>query len=250
MDLIKEDKISPYAFWAFYSLYSYLNKGSKFEGNHKSSDHIKFDPSLTIINQKLFPEFDPIDFNEKKSLFITWKKKAKHGNEYHLRGCIGTFSKLPCYYGIERYSLLASLEDPRFPPITRDELPLLKCGCNILSNFTTIYLNNNQTITGDILDWEIGKHGIELKFRCPLKHGKLLSATFLPDVMVEQRWNKRDAFINLIEKADVLASPAEIFKNYDKYFVQVIRYEGHKSMIAYDQFESKLKELKNVSESL
>lgn len=249
MDLMEEGTFSPYAFWAFYSLYHHLNKINKFERDNKITN-IKFDPSLNKINQKLFPEFDPIDFNEKKSLFVTWKKKAKHGNDYHLRGCIGTFSKLPCYYGIERYSLLASLEDPRFPPITKNELPLLKCGCNILNNFTTIYSNHNQTINGDILDWEIGKHGIELKFRYPLTHGKLLSATFLPDVMVEQRWNQRDTFINLIEKAGVIASSLEVFENYNKYFVQVIRYEGHKSMITYDQFADKLEELENISESL
>ena len=249
MDSLEEGKISPYAFWAFYSLYNHLNNSIKSEKNNKLHN-IRFDPSLNKISHRLFPEFDRIDFNENKSLFITWKKKSRHDNEYHLRGCIGTFSKFPCYYAIERYSLLAALEDPRFPPITKKELPLLKCGCNMLSNFTTIYARNNQTVTGDIFDWEIGKHGIELKFKYPLTHPKLLSATFLPDVMVEQGWDQRDTFINLIEKAGVIASSYEILQNFDKYFVQVIRYEGHKSVITYDQFEDKLEELKDVTESL
>lgn len=81
---------------------------------------------------------------------------------------------------------MASLQDPRFPLITKKEsLPYLKCGCNILNNFTTIYSRNNQTVTGNIIDWEIVKHGIELKFKYPLTYGRLLNATFLPEVMVE-----------------------------------------------------------------
>ncbi|EGA73006.1 YOR289W-like protein [Saccharomyces cerevisiae AWRI796] len=99
---------SPFAFYAFYQLYSHLNPG-------KSSSL-----SLEDIRRRLYPDFK-IDYNEKTSLFITWKKKSnKHHtidtNEenYILRGCIGTFAKMPIAHGIEKYSLIAALEDRRF----------------------------------------------------------------------------------------------------------------------------------------
>lgn len=227
----EEGGISPYAFFAFYSLYNHY---------YPSKYGIKFDDTLDQTSERLFPGFGP-SFNKKNSLFITWKKKSKRDGQYHLRGCIGTFAKLPLYYAIERYSLVAAMEDSRFPPITAKELPLLKCGCNILTNFETIYSKSNSSHQ-DIYNWEIGKHGIELKFKDPAT-GEKLSATFLPDVMVEQEWDKEDTFINLIEKAGVFTSIIDIMENYTEYFIEVIRYEGHKSVITYDEFKEKLEEL-------
>lgn len=151
---------SPFAFYAFYQLYSHLNPG-------KSSSL-----SLEDIRRRLYPDFK-IDYNEKTSLFITWKKKSnKHHtidtNEenYILRGCIGTFAKMPIAHGIEKYSLIAALEDRRFSPIQKRELVDLKCSCNILGNFKTIFRGGGNP-NGDIFDWELGKHGIELYFKHP-----------------------------------------------------------------------------------
>lgn len=240
----EEGTISPYAFFAFYSLYKHFHPYTK--------KLIDFDSTLNHTSKKLFPDED-VDYNEKHSLFITWKKQSKQlGNYddeeedgYQLRGCIGTFSASPLYYGLEKYSLIAALEDTRFSPISKKELPLLSCGCNILSDSSPIY---TATTGGDIFDWEIGKHGVEVRFRYPKRNGKLLSATFLPDVMVEQKWDKLDTFMNLIQKAGVYDSMEEILENYEKYFIQVTRYEGHKSVITYDQFKSKFKEIDDISE--
>lgn len=175
-----------------------------------------------------------VDTSSKTSLFVTWEKKRKQkGNEYALRGCIGTFARLPILKGIERYSIISALQDRRFPPITKNELPLLRCSCNILQNFETIY--DGESHGGDIFNWELGVHGIELMFKNP-QTGAVCSATFLPDVMTEQNWDKRDTFINLIEKAGFTGNPEELLDNYKDYFVQVIKYQGNKSRIAYNEF--------------
>ena len=133
---------------------------------------------------------------------------------------------------------MAALQDNRFPPISKKELQLLKCSCNILQNFTTIYEGSK----GDINDWEIGLHGIELFFKDP-GSGITLSATFLPEVMSEQNWDKEETFLNLIYKAGVSSHLQEVLDHYEQYFVQVIRYEGNKSAITYEQFESQLEKL-------
>lgn len=218
---------SPYAFYAFYCLYRHFFQGP----GHGVT--------LSAICEKLYPN-NHINVNEKTSLFITWKKKSHSKHDYLLRGCIGTFSKLPLEVGIGRFALVAALEDTRFSPISENELPNLKCYCNILQNCETIFSSLKKTDTQhDIFNWTIGKHGIELKFRDP-SNNKLRSATFLPDVMVEQGWDKEDTFRNLLEKAGCVSNIDDIMNNYEQYFIEVIRYEGNKSSINYKDFKNGL----------
>lgn len=228
-------KNSPYAFYAFYQLYNHLNSSAHPSSSNSTETGNK---RFLEICKALYPTVK-LDPTEKTSLFVTWKKKSKHSGDYVLRGCIGTFAKPPVVQGIEKYSLIAALQDHRFSPITKNELPLLKCCCNILQNFTTIY----DRTKGDIYDWEIGLHGIELLFKHP-QTGSVVSATFLPDVMTEQGWDKEETFLNLIYKAGVSSHVQEIMDHYDQYFIEVIRYEGNKSAITYEGFEARLTKLK------
>lgn len=214
---------SPQAFYAFYCLYSYFiqSQGRKL--------------TLSKICKTLYPTVE-VDLEEKTSLFVTWKKKKHSKDEYQLRGCIGTFSKLPIDDGIQRFSLVSALEDTRFSPILETEVPLLKCYCNILQNFKVIYDSKKSIKENDIFNWTLGKNGIELRFRDP-HSSKIKSATFLPDVMIEQCWDKTETFRNLIEKAGCWSNIDEIMDHYDQYFVDVVRYEGNKSSITYNQFK-------------
>lgn len=232
---------SPYAFYAFYQLYNYLISPTS---PHLLTANKYGSKSFKEICATLFPD-QKVDPNAKTSLFITWKKKSKgHKGEnedgYALRGCIGTFAKLPIATGIEKYSLIAALQDRRFSPINEHELSRLKCSCNILQNFETIY--DGKSNKGDIFNWEIGVHGIELIFKHP-QSGAVCSATFLPEVIPEQNWDKEETFTNLIEKAGVFAYVADVMDHYEDYFVQVIRYEGNKSAISYKEFKEKLEKL-------
>ncbi|SCV05891.1 LANO_0H17458g1_1 [Lachancea nothofagi CBS 11611] len=214
---------SPFAFYAFYQLYAHF---------HNSADSKR--RSFEAIHKQLYPNYvvKSSRTTEKTSLFITWKKKGEKHQDYNLRGCIGTFAKLPLLRGIEKYSLIAALQDHRFPPISQAELPTLKCSCNILHSFQTIFSGKK----GDIFDWEVGVHGIELTFKEPTT-GQVLSATFLPEVMPEQGWDKKDTFSNLIEKAGYWKDVDSLMDHYEDYFLEVVRYEGDKSQIEYKEFK-------------
>lgn len=216
---------SPYAFWAFYSLYRHLS----------SKNVAAF--SFETVCEKLYPNVR-VNPDEKVSLFVTWHQMSETTCNYRLRGCIGTFAKLPVVQGVERYAIVAALEDSRFSPIAEKELPKLECSCNILHNFETIF-KMEEIPQGDIHNWEVGQHGIELRFRDP-SGGRTRSATFLPEVMPEQKWNQEETFINLIEKAGCWKSVTKIMENPGKYFIEVIRYEATKSEITYKQFIEEL----------
>lgn len=220
---------SPFAFYAFYQLYAHLHG--------EDGAELRFEDV-----QELFPEqrIESQELSEKTSLFITWKKKSGSRTTYELRGCIGTFAKLPLLKGIQQYSLIAALEDHRFSPIKKSELASLRCSCNILHNFRTIYSGGDSA--GDAYDWKIGVHGIELKFR-DARSNRLLSATFLPEVIPEQGWDKRETFRNLIQKAGCWENADAILDNWAQYFVEVIRYEGSKSEISYKEFARLLPKL-------
>lgn len=51
------------------------------------------------------------------------------------------------------------------------------------------------------LDWTIGVHGIYITFPDPRRKGKLLNATYLPDVTPAQGWSKIEAVDSAIQKA-------------------------------------------------
>lgn len=211
--------------------------------------HVQRDYSLRQVAEALYDT--TLIIKEDTSLFITWKRldsqktsiDSDDDDGYALRGCIGTFAKLPIEAGIQRYSLIAALEDSRFTPISERELKTLKCSCNILRHFEKIYSSGDDH--GDIDNWEIGKNGIELLFKHP-KSGKTCSATFLPDVMVEQGWDKKETFLNLIQKAGCWNEAGQILNDYEKYFLEVIKYEGKKSEITYDAFISGFEKLETL----
>jgi uncharacterized protein (TIGR00296 family) len=112
-------------------------------------------------------------------LFVTWTKQGK------LRGCIGNFSALPLYSGLQEYAVMSGTRDRRFPAIVASELPSLECGISLLHSFEP---------GGDALDWEIGVHGIRLFIDG-------LSATFLPEVAREWKWTKEQTLVELAQKA-------------------------------------------------
>jgi len=72
-----------------------------------------------------------------------------------LRGCIGTFTSSALEKNLPKYVLIAALNDSRFSPISLKEVPDLQVGVSLLVNFEP---------ASHPLDWEVGKHGIEIDF--------------------------------------------------------------------------------------
>ena len=92
------------------------------------------------------------------------------GKDDDLRGCIGTFAGKRLSKILGKYALISALADDRFEPVEKKEVPHLSVGVSLLVNFTEIE---------DSLNWEVGKHGIEIEFRHNDRH---YSGTFLPEV--------------------------------------------------------------------
>ena len=98
----------------------------------------------------------------------------KHGR---LRGCIGHFGEdYPLYEIVAEMARAAAFEDPRFMPVTRDELDDLDIEISVLTPMRRI-----QSLD----EFELHRHGIYIKkgYR---------SGTFLPQVADEVNWTKEE----------------------------------------------------------
>ena len=142
-------------------------------------------------------------FHGQQPLFVTWNT-VRHGDDSILRGSIGTFEPQDLETGV-----------PRFSPIRRKELPKLECGVTILSDFEP---------ADHPLDWEIGIHGVKASFNY---RGRRSSATFLPDVALEQGWDKPTTLRYLADKAGA-DEDAQI---------TLTRYKGVKSVVSYKEYQ-------------
>jgi len=102
-----------------------------------------------------------------RGAFVTLRKAAQ------LRGCIGVVEALqPLYRTVIECAVSAALHDPRFPPVTPDELPELRTEISVLSPLAQV--SPDQI--------EVGRHGLMIS-QGP-KRGVLL-----PQVAVEWHWD-------------------------------------------------------------
>ncbi|KAK4512875.1 sporulation-induced protein [Mucor velutinosus] len=153
-----------------------------------SEEHVQFCFRVLIAHLKTEPLPKPAFPNESYPLFVTWHKKTKD-NELQLTGCIGNFNPMPLHTGLTKYALISALQDRRFSPITLSAIPVLTCAVSLLINFEK---------ANDYLDWEVGTHGIWIEF--VNAHGEKETATYLPEVMKEQGWTKKEAIKSLLRK--------------------------------------------------
>jgi AmmeMemoRadiSam system protein A len=100
----------------------------------------------------------------------------KHGR---LRGCIGYIQALkPLRQAVAEMAVQAALHDPRFPPVTSDELPELHIEISVLSPLEAV---------ADVSEIEVGTHGLVIE------DGRS-RGLLLPQVPVEYGWD-RDTFL-------------------------------------------------------
>lgn len=117
---------------------------------------------------------------EHRGAFVTL---TRGGN---LRGCIGYIEGIkPLIEAVADNAASAAVRDPRFPPVTPDEVPDLELEVSALSPL--------RAVPGPE-DIVIGRHGILLE-----KNGR--RAVFLPQVAVEQGWDLETTLGHLCLKA-------------------------------------------------
>ncbi|KAK1251644.1 hypothetical protein MKX07_007123 [Trichoderma sp. CBMAI-0711] len=154
-------------------------------------------------------------------LFVTWNTVDPVDGEVSLRGCIGTFESQPLAEGIPEYALISALQDTRFRPISKRELPTLQAAVTLLTDFEE---------ADDVHDWEVGKHGIRISFS---DRGRRYGATYLPDVALEQGWTKDEALFSLIRKAGWMGSRSK-WQDLD---IKLTRYQGRKVSLNYPEYK-------------
>jgi AmmeMemoRadiSam system protein B/AmmeMemoRadiSam system protein A len=118
--------------------------------------------------------------NRPSGAFVT----LREGNE--LRGCIGRIvADTPLYRVVQEMAVAAATSDPRFPQLRKEELSQVEIEISALSAMQP--LTNVQQI-------QVGTHGLLVQ-----KEGR--QGIFLPQVPVEQGWDRDQYLENLCQKA-------------------------------------------------
>jgi uncharacterized protein (TIGR00296 family) len=149
------------------------------------------------------PTLPPI-FEQKRGIFVTLKKQGL------LRGCIGLpYPVMPLSEGIVEAGGSAALDDPRFPPVTPEELDSIELEVTVLT--TPQPLLGSPAQRPEMV--KVGIHGLLVK-------GYGMSGLLLPQVPVECSWSSREFLSHTCVKAGL---PPEAWKTPD---VQVYTFEG------------------------
>jgi hypothetical protein len=122
----------------------------------------------------------PAPVLEPAGAFVTLRRAGR------LRGCIGYIGPVkPVWEAVLDNAEAAALRDHRFRPVEADELDALDVEVSVLTE---------PVATPDWTGFEVGRHGIVLA-----KDGR--RAVFLPDVAVEQGWDREQTLSHLARKA-------------------------------------------------
>ena len=133
-------------------------------------------------------QIDDAVLTRRSGAFVTLKEGGdpSTGLGAGLRGCIGhTRADLPLYQAVQQMVVAAATEDPRFPPLQKEELAGVTIEISVLSPFRRV--TDTQQI-------QIGTHGLMI-----FMDGR--QGLFLPQVPVEQGWNLEEYLSNLCLKA-------------------------------------------------
>ncbi|KAI6165003.1 alport syndrome [Pisolithus thermaeus] len=141
----------------------------------------------------------------------------------------------------------SAFKDSRFSRIEEKELPFLECCVSLLTNFED---------ASSYLDWTIGTHGIYISFPDPALYPtsrssssasspfssssflprftprRTLTATYLPDVIPAQGWDKIEAVESAMRKAGWAGPISEDTRR----SVKLRRYQSAKCTVAWDDF--------------
>ncbi len=120
------------------------------------------------------------EFQRPSGVFVTLKKQGE------LRGCIGeVLPRRPLLVATQRAALAAAFSDPRFPPLSREELGEVKLEISVLSIPKPL---------GDPNQVEVGRHGLII-----VKGEKV--GLLLPQVPVEEGWSREEFLKGVCRKA-------------------------------------------------
>lgn len=171
----------------------------------------------TVLDPSLLDAISP---ETECPLFVTWDKK--HHSDYRLRGCIGTLAPRPLKKSIGDYAATSAFRDHRFKPIEVSEVCDLRVGVSLLVNYETCL---------DCFDWEVGVHGIIIKFYFGGSH---FNGTFLPEVSEQQGWVQQETIAKLVHKAGYQG----VISNDLLVAINCTRYQSSKQRMDYIEYKN------------
>ena len=139
----------------------------------------------SCVKREKMPAFTVLDkFKQECGAFVTLKEQGE------LRGCIGhIYPVSPLFQTVTEMAEAAALHDTRFSPVEPSELKTIDIEISVLTPPVQI---------PSLKEFVIGKHGIIINLR-----GR--QAVFLPQVAVEQKWDKDTTLRHLCIKAGLPA---------------------------------------------
>ncbi len=141
-----------------------------------SSYFLQKEPDTSAVKQ----------FSDRQGVFVTLYKNEQ------LRGCIGFPEPVfPLFEAIIKAAKSAAFEDPRFPPLQKEELKHIKIEISVLTVPTLIKVKKPEDYLKEI---KIGKDGLIIRST----HG---SGLLLPQVAAEYKWGVEEFLRHLCEKA-------------------------------------------------
>lgn len=124
-------------------------------------------------------------FSERAGVFVTIYKNKE------LRGCIGFVEPIyQIWEAVIEAARSAAFRDPRFQPVTKEELKEISFEVSILTVPEEINVNDES----DLKQIKVGKDGLIVRFG-------MNSGLLLPAVAVEQKWNAEQFLMHTCEKA-------------------------------------------------
>lgn len=136
----------------------------------------------SYVKNRVKPEFEIDDpmLLDKGAAFVTLEKNNR------LRGCIGhTEARLPLWQCVRDMAIAAATQDPRFPPVSEDELDKLSFEISVLTPMKKVDSVENIQVGRDGLMMEKGFY----------------RGLLLPQVPVEWGWNREKFLDHTAEKA-------------------------------------------------
>lgn len=143
--------------------------------NYSESDgNIFIKYARSVVESKFSPveKIDISRYSDKRGVFVTLKKGG------NLRGCIGyPYPVLPLNIALGKAAKSAAFSDPRFPPVSSEELKSISYEVSVLTLPSELIVEDRAKLPSLI---KIGRDGLIVEL-----HG--MSGLLLPIVAVE--WN-------------------------------------------------------------
>lgn len=135
------------------------------------------------------PKDTPEKLFRKSGVFVTLNA-TKPANE--LRGCIGfPYPEEPLVQATIKAAIYAATEDPRFPPVSMEEMSSIVVELTALTEPELLKVHDRKSLP-DLI--QVGRHGLIIA-----KGGN--SGLLLPQVATEWKWDSTEFLVNCCLKA-------------------------------------------------